>query len=189
MQKYDLIETGIANRDVKALRGVVGGICYTCRDFSDGKFDAMVRYVESKGIKIKDDILIGNPIISSQKSDFTDDDFAEAVFELKRNFCDERIEDVKKIGRKLYGNKEMPRVNDTPVEEQTTTKTSLAGGTSPNFQSQRQKVQITLMTLSKMALIVLSLALIVTGVWRHIVPQVIIGVLVLAVLIFLQGKK
>lgn len=175
MQKYYAIETGIANRDVKALREAVGSICYTCRNFSDGEFDAAVRYVESKGIKIKDDVLNGNPVISGQKSDFTDDDFAEAVFELKENFCDERIEDVKKIGRKLYGNKEISRVNDAPVEEQTTTKNSPAGGTCPNFQSHRQKDGKVLKKLCKVALIVLAL--------------VLIGAAVLAVLIFLQGKK
>lgn len=47
--------------------------------------------------------MIGNPTISSQKTTFTDEDFADAVFELKKNFCQERISDVKTIGKKLYG--------------------------------------------------------------------------------------
>ena len=101
MQRYDVIENGIANQDIKALREALGSICYTSRDFSSGEFDDMVKYVESKGIRIKDDRLVGEPLISSQKDTFEDGDFAKALFELKKNFCDERIEDVKIIGKKL----------------------------------------------------------------------------------------
>ena len=42
-------------------------------------------------------------MITDQKSSpYTQDDFIEAVAKLKNNFCDERIEDVKKIGKMLY---------------------------------------------------------------------------------------
>lgn len=102
MQRYDAIENGIEKNDINALREAVGSICYTSRDFSSGEFDEIVRYVEAKGIKLKDDALIGSPLISSTKSSFSDEDFARAVFELKQNFCDERIGDVKKIGKALY---------------------------------------------------------------------------------------
>ena len=34
MQRYDVIENGIANQDIKALREALGSICYTSRDFS-----------------------------------------------------------------------------------------------------------------------------------------------------------
>lgn len=103
MQQYEAIENGIKNKDVKALREAIGSICYTSRDFSSGEFDEAIQYVESKGIQLKDEKLIGDPTISSQKDSFTDDDFADAIFELKNNFCDERIKDVKNIGKKLYG--------------------------------------------------------------------------------------
>ena len=33
MQKYDAVEKGIANKDIKALREAIGSICYTNRDF------------------------------------------------------------------------------------------------------------------------------------------------------------
>lgn len=92
----------LQKNDVKALREAIGSVIYTSRDFSSGEFDKLVKYVESKGIQLKDKELKGNPTISSQKTDFTDEDFARAVFELKKNFCDERIEDVKTIGKKLY---------------------------------------------------------------------------------------
>ena len=102
MQRYEAIEQGILNKDVAALKEAIGNICYTCRDFSDGEFDRIVKYVESNGISLMDDGIEGNPTISSQKDVFSDDDFSRAVFELKRNFCKERIDDVKKIGKTLY---------------------------------------------------------------------------------------
>lgn len=103
VHRYEAIEKGIANNDVKALREALGSIIYTNRDFSNGEFFKVLNYVESKGIKVKDSELIGKPPITSQKSEFTDEDFARAIFELKKNFCDERIKDVKTIGEKLYG--------------------------------------------------------------------------------------
>lgn len=102
MQEYEIIEKGIETKDIALLREAIGNICYTCSDFSDGDFDRTVEYVESKIIGLKDEKLMGNPTISSRKSEFTDDDFSRAIFELKRNFCDERIDDVKKIGRALH---------------------------------------------------------------------------------------
>ena len=54
MQKYDAIENGIAQNDVRALREAIGSICYTNRDFSDGEFFEVISYVESKGIQLKD---------------------------------------------------------------------------------------------------------------------------------------
>lgn len=104
MQKYDAIEQGIRTRDVAALREAIGNICYTCRDLSDGELERIIADVEAEGIKLMDDGLVGKPTISSQKSIFTDDDFSRAVFELKRNFCKERINDIKIIGSSLYKN-------------------------------------------------------------------------------------
>ena len=100
MQKYESIERGIANNDIVGLREAIGSICYTSRDFSSGEFDEVLRYVESKGIKLKDDTLDGD-LISDGKTAYTDEDFARAVFMLKKNFCKERIADVKKIGKAL----------------------------------------------------------------------------------------
>ena len=127
MQKYDAIENGIANDDVKSLREAIGSMCYINRDFSNTEFFEVIKYVESKGIKLKDKTLIGNTI-SSQKSEFSDEDFAKAIFELKRNFCDDRIKDVETIGKKLYGKK------TTPIK---TAKPTSQAGTSPNQESQQ----------------------------------------------------
>ena len=121
MQKYDAIEKGIAENDVNGLRESIGSICYTCRDFSDGEFDEVVNYVVSKGISLFETDLNGE-LVSANKDTFTDEDFARAVFELKRNFCKERIADVKKIGETIY--KKAPASTDT----------TKGTGTSPNAE-------------------------------------------------------
>ena len=128
MQKYDAIENGIANDDVKSLREAIGSMCYINRDFSNTEFFEVIKYVESKGIKLKDKTLIGNTI-SSQQSEFSGEDFAKAIFELKRNFCDDRIKDVETIGKKLYGKK------TTPIK---TAKPTSQAGTSPNQESHQR---------------------------------------------------
>ena len=128
MQKYDAIENGIVNDDVKSLREAIGSMCYINRDFSNTEFFEVIKYVESKGVKLKDKTLIGNTI-SSQKNEFSDEDFAKAIFELKRNFCDERIKDVETIGKKLYGKK------TTPVKM---VKPSMQAGKAPNQESHQR---------------------------------------------------
>ena len=99
------IEEKIAKKDIKGLRGAIGTMYYINWLASISDIDAVIKYVESKGIKLKDDHLVGDPPISTQKKTFTDDDLAEAVFELKRNFCEERLKDVKTIHRFLYPEK------------------------------------------------------------------------------------
>ena len=126
MQKYESIERGIANNDIVGLREAIGSICYTSRDFSSGEFDEVLRYVESKGIKLKDDTLDGE-LISDGKTAYTDEDFARAVFMLKKNFCKERIADVKKIGKALYK-------KTAPVSVK-----SSQTGTSPNVKRHREE--------------------------------------------------
>ena len=101
MRRYEEVEKGIAENDIERLREAIGTICYVDCDFSSGEFDEVLRYVESKGIKLKDDTLDGE-LISDGKTAYIDEDFARAVFMLKKNFCNERIADVKKIGKALY---------------------------------------------------------------------------------------
>lgn len=103
MQRYEVIEKALAIQDISALREALGNICYTCRDFSDGEFDEVLKYVLRSGINIMDDHLDGE-LVSDGKSSFVKSDFTKAVFMLKENFCKERIEDVKKIGKAVYGN-------------------------------------------------------------------------------------
>lgn len=150
MQKYEAIEKGIENKDVKRLREAIGNICYTNRDLSNGEFFEAIKYVEDREIKLKDTKLIGKPTISSQKEEFTDDDYSRAVFELKKNFCDERIKDVQTIGKKLYGKK------TTPI---TTTKPSQVGK-NPNQESHQRSQKSVVISGLVAVVIVLVLILI-----------------------------
>ena len=102
MKRYDAIESCIANHDIEGLRNAIGSLCYVSMDFSSGDFLEAISYVESKGIKLKEDSLVGE-LVSKGKTTFTEDDFGDAVFELKENFCQERIDDVMMIGKAVYG--------------------------------------------------------------------------------------
>lgn len=107
MRRYESIENGIATNDINGLREAIGTLCYTSRDFSSGEFCEAIKYVESKGIKLKEDSLVGE-LVSKGKKTFTEDDFEDAVFELKENFCQERIDDVMMIGKAVYGGRPKP---------------------------------------------------------------------------------
>lgn len=107
MKRYDAIESCIANHDIEGLRNAIGSLCYVSRDFSSGDFLEAISYVESKGIKLKEDSLVGE-LVSKGKTNFTVDDFEDAVFELKENFCQERIDDVMMIGKAVYGGRTKP---------------------------------------------------------------------------------
>lgn len=178
MQKYDAVEKGIANNDVKALREAIGSICYTNRDFSNSEFFDVVSYVESKGIKLKDDTLVGAEPVSKIKTEFDEDDFTRAVFELKRNFCDERIKDVETIGKKLYGKKVIQNEASTNrVEKQTqgrapqepTVNRNVESGEFPNSQSHQPydtgKMIIGAVAIVGMIVIIIGICLILPKMW------------------------
>ena len=157
MRKYEAIENGIAKGDIKALREALGSISYTNWDFSNGEFDEAVEYVKSKGIKIMDESLVGDPAISSQKKTFTDDDFARAIFELKKNFCEERIEDVKTIGRSLCKSKPDESVEKTDHHTDTG---SDKNGQSPNVSGHQQsKIPMVLGLVAVVVIVVVIISL------------------------------
>lgn len=108
--KYDTIEQALTNNNTDKLREYVASIFYNSRDNLNGEIDAMLGYIEVRGIKIKDDKLNGK-LISDGKDTYTDEDFKKAVYELEKNFCGERINDVKKIGKALYGKDELAKKN------------------------------------------------------------------------------
>lgn len=153
MQRYEEIESGISNHDLETIREAIGNICYLSRNFSSGEFDEAIRYVESKGINIKEDTLVGDLITSEGQNTYTDEDFERAVFELKENFCDERIQDVKSIGKKLYSDKSIPNSQ--------TNNSEFFDGTSPNVQSPTQKNSIKLLIIGAAAVIIVILLLLI----------------------------
>lgn len=95
----------IQDNDIVALREYIGTIIYSDRAFLHGEFEAAVKYLtEDCFITELFEPFNGNPPLKSQSgaSSFQQSDFTEAVYDLKDNFCRERIEDVKIIGRALY---------------------------------------------------------------------------------------
>lgn len=95
----------IQDKDIGALREYVGTIIYSDRAFLHGEFEAAVKYLtEDCFITELFEPFNGNPPLKSQSgsTEFEQSDFTEAVYDLKDNFCRERIEDVKIIGRALY---------------------------------------------------------------------------------------
>lgn len=72
------------------------------RYYINGEFDIRVKMLEAKGIQFKDAALVGKPTISSQKQSFTEKDLEVAERRLIKNFCNERIEDIKNISKYIY---------------------------------------------------------------------------------------
>lgn len=136
MKLYQAIENEISIDDISALHEAVGNICYTCKDFSNGEFDDAVNYFNIKVPNFIDKHLVGN-LISSEKTNYSEDDFADAIFMLKKNFCKERIADVKKIGRAVYGQKK-PVSPPSPPRPQTPPVPRYTPGNRPNPQSHRK---------------------------------------------------
>lgn len=102
MYKNDVIEKYLRSGDVISVRECICGFCYTDRNFSTDKFDGAIQYVQSQGMEIFEKYN-GKPLLIDAKSEFTEQEYEDAVHELKKNFCKERISEVKKIGRAIYG--------------------------------------------------------------------------------------
>lgn len=137
MKKYDSIERGIANEDIEALRESMGSICYTGPGFDEELKEVINYVVNVRGVNIMDDKLTGK-LISSEKDTFSDDDFSDAVFDLKENFCKERVDDVILIGK--YINRKsalgtMPVDSKTRANEEYSTSSAQNVGKLPNQES------------------------------------------------------
>lgn len=109
----DLIDQGIRENDMMCVRRALTSMCPFDRVFAQGKFDNGIEYVlRVKGIS-EDELYVAFdptlfPLMServdAKDSTLTEDDYTHAVFYLTENFCPERIEDVKKLGRYLFPN-------------------------------------------------------------------------------------
>ena len=96
----------IEEKDLSSLREYIGTIIYTDRAFLHGEFEAAIKYIteECYLVELFEPFNYSPPLKSKiTNSAFSKKDFTEAVYELKANFCRERIEDVKIIGRAVYG--------------------------------------------------------------------------------------
>ena len=78
---------------------------YTDRAFLHGEFEKVITYVINIcGIRDLFEPFCSDPPMRTSYPDknYNKEDFTKAVYELKKNFCQERIQDVKIIGRFVY---------------------------------------------------------------------------------------
>lgn len=112
-----LILECIEKKNIKGLRATVTGILVRDRNASTGDFEKNVNYIINEcGItELFEDFDGNKPLISESVRDrkLTDEDFSDAIYYLKNNFCSERIDDVINIGRELY-----PKTLDEYEEEE-----------------------------------------------------------------------
>ena len=103
-----LIDQALQNKNLRNVRRIVANICPHDRTFTTSEFDDALEYVRDvKGVDIYEpfDPLL-KPLyaerIDRRDPTLEEDDFAASVACLKENFCPERIEDTKKLGRYLF---------------------------------------------------------------------------------------
>ena len=104
----DLIDKALNEGNLRSARRVISNICPSDRTFTTGEFEDALEYVRDvKGVDIYEPF---DPMLKplyAERVDLKDptleeDDFAASVACLKENFCPERIEDTKKLGRYLF---------------------------------------------------------------------------------------
>lgn len=85
------------NKNLEEIRSIIAGRIYWDRRLSNGAFNNALKYVSDRGIDIYQpyDASLGSV---PEKSEYDDNDFVDAVYNLKRNFCEERIEECKRVG-------------------------------------------------------------------------------------------
>lgn len=95
-----------AEGNIIAIRSSLITAIHMDENFEKGYFWNSVKYVENNIESSKRNQLFepydGEPLISASKDKFTEEDFVNAIVELKGNFCRKRVEDVKKIGKTLH---------------------------------------------------------------------------------------
>ena len=104
----DLVDKALREGNLRSARRVISNICPSDRTFTTSEFEDALEYVQNvKGVDIYEpfDPLL-KPLyaerIDRKDPTLEEDDFAASVACLKENFCPERIEDTKKLGRYLF---------------------------------------------------------------------------------------
>lgn len=121
------ISAFIEEKNIPALREYIGSIIYSDRAFLHGEFESAIKYVAEECYLVElFEPFNETPILKSKLGlpNYENSDFTEAIYELKNNFCRERIEDVKVIGKSLYQNLQIEEENKRKHE---TKKSSFLG--------------------------------------------------------------
>lgn len=138
-----LVEEYLNKNDIKSVRDAIGTIIYTDMAFKTPDFQDEVDYVvKERGIK--ELMQEFNPVpqlkseLIKEGVNISDDDFAVSIANLKRNFCKERIEDVKKIGRHLYGATQPEPVN---IDKSVTAKSKVSNENRIMIKSKNSRIR------------------------------------------------
>lgn len=107
-RQTDLMDEALQKGNLDSARCVVTNLCPFDRTFTTGKFDDALEYAHKvKGMNLYEPFDSSlNPLYAERiaRNDPTleEKDFAYSVSFLQDNFCPERIEDTKKLGRYLF---------------------------------------------------------------------------------------
>lgn len=98
------INKDISEGNIGLAKKKIGNLAITCKTFTkenEAQFMSVINAVKQNGSVFEN--LKGAALISSTKTSFTANDFDDAVYALKENLCEDRVKDVIKIGKAVYG--------------------------------------------------------------------------------------
>lgn len=120
----DRVDKELQRENRRGVRRLLVNICEFDPTFSTGEFDDALEYVcKIKGVDIYDPFeaklnpLYGNRV-SLKDSTLQKNDFIASVAYLLENFCPERIEDTKKLGRYLFPEEMHQSKTETQLRQQ-----------------------------------------------------------------------
>ena len=129
-----LVMEAVRTKDIIGLKSAISTLINYDRNFSRGYVESNLEYIKRNGINIFEEFNHQKLISNKSSNQYTEKDFSDAIFYLEKNFCNERLEDVKKIGKVLYKEKTSKPIVKT---EQQFTKEKV---TSDNSKQKNVKV-------------------------------------------------
>ena len=99
----ELVKECMNNNDIVGLKGALIAIIFSDKQFKTDDFDNTLEVLKLNGINIYEKY-DGKELISKTKQSFTNQDYRNSIFDLEKNFCIERINEVKNISKSIYGN-------------------------------------------------------------------------------------
>lgn len=149
---------------INKVRTALIGIISSDPGFKSNKYEEAIKYVEKNGVSL--DILFENldennvPKMNNDRQQWDRTYFAKASINCERNFCRQRIEHLKDVGKDVYGiniNNNISNKGINSSGEQL--KNELSRQTNMNLQKKRQMLHI-LLCLMLAAVIILMIFMI-----------------------------
>ena len=129
------IDEHLKNKDKKNLIRDISNICYTVSCLN-GNLEKALLYIKDNGVDLYQDFDEKYPFVYKEgKNIYANEDLGEAIFYLEENFCQERLDDIKKLReclREMHKKEDEERKQKENIVKKTT-------GTSPNVQSRQTK--------------------------------------------------